>query len=144
MTMLLPAGAGAKGYKAMNFSGVGTEYPAIQDIMKYMIDTGKSQTDKAMVGSTLYNRGVLNAMLVAEALRTAQEKTGKKVLTGEDMRIGLESLDLTADRLKEIGMEGFAHPMKITCEDHAGSEPVFIQQCGTGPSGTRSPTGSSR
>ncbi len=121
-------GSGAKGYKALNFSGVGTEYPGIQDILKYVVDPGKTQTEKAMVGSTLYNRGVLNSMIIAEAIRTAQEKTGKKVLTGEDMRIGLESLNLTAERLKEIGMDGFAHPMKVTCEDHAGSEPVFIQQ----------------
>lgn len=121
-------GAGAKGYKAMNFSGVGTDYPAIQDIIKYVVDAGKSQTDKATIGSTLYNRGVLNALIVAEGIRSAQLKTGKKLLTGEDMRIGLESLDLTADRLKEIGLEGFAYPMKVTCDDHGGSHPVFIQE----------------
>ena len=30
-------------------------------------------------------------MLIAEAIRTAQKITGKKVVTGEDVRRGLES-----------------------------------------------------
>ncbi|MBS8262687.1 ABC transporter permease [Roseibium polysiphoniae] len=121
-------GEGAKGYKAMNFSGVGSDYPAIQDIKKLVVDAGKSQTDPESIGSTLYNRGVLNSVIIAEGIRAAQQLTGKKVITGEDMRAGLETLDLSNERLAELGLTGFAHPMKVTCEDHAGSHPVFIQQ----------------
>lgn len=121
-------GAGAKGYKALNISGLGTDYPALADIKKLVVDARKSQTTEANFGNVLYNRGVLNSVLMAEAIRTAQEKTGKTVLTGEDVRIGLESLNITAERLEEIGLAGFAHPMKVTCEDHAGSHPVYIQE----------------
>lgn len=121
-------GAGAKGYKALNISGLGTDYPALADIRKLVVDARKSQTTEANFGNVLYNRGVLNSVLMAEAIRTAQEKTGKTVLTGEDVRIGLESLNITAERLEEIGLAGFAHPMKVTCEDHAGSHPVYIQE----------------
>lgn len=121
-------GAGAKGYKALNISGIGTDYPALADIKKLVVDARKSQTTEANFGTVLYNRGVLNGVLIAEAIRTAQEKTGKKVLTGEDARIGLEALNLSEDRLKEIGLAGFAHPMKVTCEDHTGSHPVYIQE----------------
>ncbi|MBD8893818.1 ABC transporter substrate-binding protein [Roseibium litorale] len=121
-------GEAAKGYKAMNFSGVGSDFKALDDIKKLVIDAGKSQTEPSSFASTLYNRGVLNSVIIAEAIRNAQEKTGKKALTGEDMRIGLESLNLTAERLAEIGLPDFAHPMKVTCEDHAGSHPVFIQE----------------
>ena len=39
----------------------------------------------------LYDRGVYNSMLIAEAIPTAQKVTGKKVVTGEDVRRGLES-----------------------------------------------------
>ena len=46
-------------------------------------------------------------MLIAEAIRTAQKMTGKKVVNGEDVRRGLENLNIDAARLKEIGMEGF-------------------------------------
>ena len=125
------AGAGgtaAKGYKALNFSGVGSDYKALEDIQKLLIDAGKSETPPESMASTLYNRGVLNSVIIAEGIRTAQQLTGKKVITGEDMRMGLEALNLTAERLKELGLEGFAHPMKVTCKDHAGSHPVFIQE----------------
>jgi branched-chain amino acid transport system substrate-binding protein len=121
-------GTGAKGYKALNISGLGTDYPALADIKKLVVDARKSQTTEANFGTVLYNRGVLNGVLIAEAIRTAQEKTGKTVLTGEDARIGLEALDLSEERLKEIGLAGFAHPMKVTCEDHTGSHPVYVQE----------------
>ncbi len=37
---------------------VGTNYPAIQDILKHVVDKGKSQTPKDKVGENFYNRGV--------------------------------------------------------------------------------------
>ena len=47
--------------------------------MKYVVDKGMSQTAKDKVGENLYNRGVYNSMLIAEAVRNAQKLTGKKV-----------------------------------------------------------------
>jgi len=45
--------AGAKGYLSLNFNAVGTNYPAIQDILKHVI--GKdSQTPKEKVGENLF------------------------------------------------------------------------------------------
>ena len=124
-----PAGAGAKGYKSVNFHGTGNGFPAIQDIIKHVVDKGKSQVkDKSKVGENLYNRGVINSVLMAEAIRTAQQITGKKAITGAEMRVGLENLDLTAERLKEIGLEGFTNPIRVTCKDHAGAHPIYIQQ----------------
>src|SRR5271154_1047182 len=38
-----PAGGSAKGYSSLNFSGVGQNFSAIQDILKYVVDKGKSQ-----------------------------------------------------------------------------------------------------
>ena len=38
---------------------VGTNYPAIQDILKYVVDKGKSQVaSKDKVGENFYNRAV--------------------------------------------------------------------------------------
>ena len=56
----------------------------------------------------LYNRGVYNSVLIAEAIAKAQKITGKKVVTGEDVRRGLENLNLDAARFKALGLEGFA------------------------------------
>ncbi len=126
---LRPVGETGKGYLAANFSGVGQDYPVIQDIIKHVVDPGKSKVgSKDDVGTVLYNRGVANAVIVAEAIATAQKLSGKAQITGVEMRDGLENLKLDAARLAELGLEGFMAPIIGSCEDHAGSGPVFIQQ----------------
>jgi branched-chain amino acid transport system substrate-binding protein len=122
-------GAPGKGYIAANFSGIGTDFPALQDVIKHVVDAGKSQIkDKGDVGNVLYNRGLFNAVIVAEAIAAAQKATGKSVITGADMRVGLEKFDLSAARLKELGLEGFAAPIKGSCKDHEGAGGVYLQQ----------------
>jgi len=68
------------------------------------------------------------AVLMAEAIRTAQKTTGKAEVTAEDVRAGFEALDLSAERLKEIGLEGFTTPIKLSCDDHSGHHGVYVQQ----------------
>jgi branched-chain amino acid transport system substrate-binding protein len=122
-----PTGAEAKGYSSLDLNAVGTNFPAIQDILKYVVDKGKSQVgSKDKVGENFYNRAVLNSVIIAEAIRTAQQITNKKQVNGEDVRRGLESLNITAARLKEIGLENFASPMKVTCSDHNGHGGISI------------------
>ncbi len=123
-----PVGSTGKGYLAANFSGVGADFPALQDIKKYVVDAGKSQVDPEKIGDVLYNRGLFNAVIIAEAIKAAQEKSGKKAITGEDMRDGLELFDLSDARLKELGLEGFTGAIKGSCKDHEGAGAVFIQQ----------------
>ena len=116
-----PAGPEAKGYSSLDLNAVGTDFPVIQDILKYVVDKGKSQiTSKDKVGENFYNRAIWNSVLIAEAIRNAQKITGKKVVNGEDVRRGFEALDITPARMKELGMEGFAAPVKLSCADHNG------------------------
>jgi branched-chain amino acid transport system substrate-binding protein len=122
------AGAAAKGFKTLNWHAVGAKFPVVQDIKKYVTDKSLTQTDKAHLGEVLYNRGIYNSMLIAEAIRNAQKITGKKVVTGEDVRRGLETLDVDKARLKEIGMDGFTDPVKLTCADHNGHFAAFMQE----------------
>ncbi|MEE9376023.1 MAG: ABC transporter substrate-binding protein [Rhizobiaceae bacterium] len=117
-----------KGYLAANFTGIGTSFPALQDVKKLVVDAGNSQTPADKVGDVLYNRGLFNAVLVAEAITTAQKMTGKKAITGADMRAGFENINLTAQRLKELGLENFTGAIKGSCADHEGGGAVFIQQ----------------
>jgi branched-chain amino acid transport system substrate-binding protein len=121
-------GAEAKGYKALNFHQSGANFPVIQDVIKHVVDKGFSKVPKEKVGENLYNRGVYNSMLIAEAIRTAQTITGKKVVTGEDVRKGFEALNITEARLKAMGMEGFAAPVRVTCNDHNGHHKVFVSE----------------
>ena len=123
-----PAGPGAKGYLALSFNQTGTNFPLMQDILKHVVDKGKSLLPKEKVGETLYNRGVVNSIIIAEAIRNAQRISGKAQITGEDMRRGLETLVITAARLKELGAEGFAAPMKVSCQDHNGHNAAFMAQ----------------
>jgi branched-chain amino acid transport system substrate-binding protein len=122
-------GNAAKGYRGATFTSSGTNFPVFKDIMKHAIDTGKTQTtDKATIGHSLYNRGMANAIVVAEAIAIAQKMTGKKNITGADMRKGLENINLTPARMKELGLGDMMIPMKATCKDHAGSHPVIMTQ----------------
>ena len=79
-------------------------------------------------GGTLYDHGVYNSMLIAEAIASAQKITGHKVVTAEDVRRGLETIDLDDARLKAIGLAGFASPFKVTCADHNTHGATFVQQ----------------
>jgi len=123
-----PAGAAGKGYLSLNLHGVGASYPAIKDIQKYVVDKGKSQVDKSKVGENLYNRGVYNSVLIAEAIRNAQKITGKKVVNGADVRRGLETLSISEARWKELGLPSFAAPLQVTCADHNGHHAAYMQQ----------------
>jgi branched-chain amino acid transport system substrate-binding protein len=122
-----PAGPAGKGYLSLNFNGVGTNFPAIQDIQRLVIGKN-SQTDPKAVGENFYNRGVMNAAVIAEAIRNAQKITGRKDITGDEMRRGLETLQITAARWKEIGLDGFAAPIHVTCTDHNGHGSAYVQQ----------------
>jgi branched-chain amino acid transport system substrate-binding protein len=125
---VVPAGDGAKGYKGATFHAPGTNFKVHADIVKYVYDKGKGAAKKEEMGQPLYNRGVVNAMFSAEAIRTAMTKYGNKVLTGEQVRWGFENLNLTDAALDKLGMKGFTHPVKVTCEDHEGNGPGLIQQ----------------
>src|SRR6516164_64606 len=122
-----PAGELAKGYATLNFSGVGQNFPAIQDVLKYVVDKGKSQVvSRSRVGENLYNRGVMNAVLIAEAIRAAQQLTGKKKVSGEDVRRGLETLQISEARWTELGLPGFAAPINLSCRDHNGHNGIYL------------------
>ena len=125
---VIPAGDGAKGYKGATFHAPGTNFKVHADIVKYVYDKGKGAGKKEEMGSPLYNRGIVNAMFSAEAIRTAMKGAKGQAPTGEQIRWGFENLNLTEKRLDEIGMKGFTHPIKVTCEDHEGSGPVLIEQ----------------
>ena len=122
------AGEGAKGFKTLNWHATGTNFPALQDVIKHVVDKGLSKASKEKVGEVLYNRGIYNSMLIAEGIRNAQKLTGKKVVTGEDVRRGLETINLDPARLKELGLEGFTSPIALSCTDHNGHRAAFVQE----------------
>jgi branched-chain amino acid transport system substrate-binding protein len=123
-----PAGDQAAGYKALMLQHGAGKFPVHTDIEKYLYAKGQGSSEPDRVGEVLYNRGMVNAMLGVEAIRTAQEKFGNKPLTGEQVQWGLEHLNLTAGRIKELGFEGMLRPVAITCADHEGARTARVQQ----------------
>jgi branched-chain amino acid transport system substrate-binding protein len=127
---VVPAGDAAKGYIAAGFNVSGTNYPVIKEIQKYVYGKGKGDMDdKSRIGSIYYNRGVVFSMITAEAVRVAQNRFGKgQPMTGEQVRWGLENLNIDEKRLKELGAVGFMQPLKVSCLDHEGGGQVKFQQ----------------
>jgi branched-chain amino acid transport system substrate-binding protein len=115
-------GEGAKGYNALALNTAGTQPKVIQDILKLVHDKGQGTGPKDEVGSVLYTRGVIIQALSIEAVRRAQERFGKgKVMTGEQVRWGLENLALDDKKLASLGLTGVIRPISTSCADHMGS-----------------------
>ena len=121
-------GDGAKGYNALALNTSGTQPKVIQDILKYVHGKGQGTGPKDEVGSVLYTRGVIIQVLGIEAVRRAQERFGKgKVMTGEQVRWGLENLALDQKRLDALGLAGVMRPISTSCADHMGSSWARVQ-----------------
>lgn len=125
----IPAGAAAKGYTSMAFNTPGN-YPLLDEIREKIYGAGKgnlSSTDD--IGSAYHLRGITAAILWTEALATAQEKFGKgEVMNGEQMRWGLENLDIDLERQTELGAAHLFPPIKTSCTDHEGTGAAKVQQ----------------
>jgi branched-chain amino acid transport system substrate-binding protein len=127
---VIPAGSAAKGYIAAGFNLPGTNFPVMQDILKNVYGKGKGEMDdKSRIGSIYHTRGVVAGIVTTEAIRAAQGRYGKgKSITGEQMRWGLENLNIDDKRLKELGAIGLMAPLKVSCLDHEGGGAVkFLQ-----------------
>ena len=116
-------GEGAKGYNALALQhGSDRNAKVVQDIIKYVHDKGQGSGPKDEVGSVLYMRGLIIQMLGVEAVKRAQERFGKgKVMTGEQVRWGLENLALDQKKLDALGFAGVMRPVSTSCQDHMGS-----------------------
>ena len=115
-------GDGAKGYNALALNTSGQQPKVIQDILKHVHAKGQGTGPKDEVGSVLYTRGLIIQMFAVEAVRRAQERFGKgKVMTGEQVRWGLENLALDQKRLDALGFSGVLRPISTSCQDHMGS-----------------------
>ena len=125
---VLPAGPAAKGYISAGFHPSGDNFSVIQDIRKHVYAKDNGNLNEERIGTIYYNRGVIHGIVNTEAIRSAQNIHGKKSLTGEQVRDGIEALNITEARLKELGADGLMAPIKITCRDHEGGGAVKFQQ----------------
>ena len=125
---MVSAGEAAMGFICAIWHGTGTHFPLIQDILTYVYARGKGAGPQGDVGTTRWNTGVVRALLMTEAIRTAMRHFGHQPLTGAQVQWGLDHLSLTAARLKELGVEGLLPPLTLSCRDHEGGGGVKFQQ----------------
>jgi branched-chain amino acid transport system substrate-binding protein len=116
-------GAGAKGYNAIMMQhGAEKNADVIKETLTKVHGKNQGTGPKDEVGDVLYMRGMMSAMLAVEGVRAAQERYGKgKVMTGEQVRYGLENLDLTQAKLDALGFKGVMRPISTSCKDHMGA-----------------------
>ena len=125
---VIPAGKAAVGYVAAGFHPSGADFPAIQEILDKVHGAGKGHISPQRIGTIYYNRGLIAAVITTESIRIAQGKFGAKPLTGEEIRWGIENLDLTEARIEELGVGGLMSPIKVSCADHEGGGAVKFQE----------------
>ncbi|MBA3031553.1 MAG: ABC transporter substrate-binding protein [Gammaproteobacteria bacterium] len=121
-------GEAAKGYNALTLQhGVELNAKVTKDVLALVHGKGQGTGPKDEVGSVLYMRGLISAMLGIEGVKQAQERYGKgKTMTGEQVRWGLENLDLTQQKLDGLGFAGVMRPVSTSCLDHMGSSWVRV------------------
>jgi branched-chain amino acid transport system substrate-binding protein len=114
---------GAKGYNAVALMhGADFQAKIVKDILATLHNKDQGTGPKEEVGTVLYLRGAMSAMVGIEAIRAAQERFGKgKVVTGEQVRWGLENLELTQAKLDALGFTGVLRPISTSCNDHMGA-----------------------
>jgi len=114
---------GAKGYNAVTIQhGAEPNSDIVKTLLTQLHSKGQGTGPKEEVGQVLYLRGVMSAMIGIEGIRAAQERFGKgKVMTGEQVRWGLENLNLTQAKLDALGFKGVMRPITTSCMDHMGA-----------------------
>ena len=117
-----PAEMASKGYNGIALGHSDEkDFPVHKEMVQLLYEKGQGTAkDKNQVGSVLYNRGMISAMLTVEAIKQAQSKYGKRVVTGEEVRWGAENLNLDAGKIKALGFGDMVQPLKTSCDDHEG------------------------
>jgi branched-chain amino acid transport system substrate-binding protein len=119
----IEAGGGfgaAEGYYAMQFAGVGKDYPVLNEIREMYKKEGKP-APKEMDSTVYYNRGILHVALHIEAIRNALKAKPDGKITGADVKAGFE-------KISNFTLGGLVPPLKITPQDHEGGGLVQIWQ----------------
>src|SRR5437867_374156 len=110
----------AEGYYAMQFAGVGKDYPVLNEIREMYKKQGKP-APKEMDSTVFYNRGVLIGALHVEAIRNALKAKPDGKITGDDVKKGFE-------KINNFTLGGLVPPLKITPQDHEGGGLIQIWQ----------------
>ncbi|MEM8790163.1 MAG: ABC transporter substrate-binding protein [Pseudomonadota bacterium] len=129
---MVPAGDAAKGTYVVANAVPGRDFPLIADMYKTLYEDSNvgNMANPDRVGTVYYNRGVGAAVMWIEALKNAQEMSGKvgKAVVGSEFRDGYEALNMTPEKLEEIGITGMVAPFQLSCAKHDGAGKFRMMQ----------------
>ena len=128
---MFPAGDSATGTYAMANALPGKSFPLVQAIEEQVYGAGKGNlAEPSRIGTVYWNRGLGAAVMWVEALKNAQEMHGKvgQAVTGAEFRAGYEALNMTAERLEELGIGGMLSPFELSCSKHEGARAFAMMQ----------------
>jgi len=114
----------AEGYSALQFAGVGEDYPVLKEIREMYKKEGKPEP-KEMKESVYYNRGVFLAAIHVEAIRNALKAKPDGKITGADVKAGFE-------KIRDFTLGGLVPPLEVTATDHEGGGLVQVWQVSGG------------
>ena len=118
-------GDAAKGYSGLVATGEGGK--VLDDVKKFVHDKNQGTGPIEELNTSLYNRGLVSAALAVEAVRSAQQRFGKgKVMDGEQIRWGLENLNMDQKRLSALKLDTIMKPLSTSCFDHEGSRSARV------------------
>ncbi len=128
---MVPAGDAAKGTFVVANAVPGRDFPLVKSILDKVYGAGKGNMENPdRVGQVYWNRGLGAAVMWAEAIRNAQRihnKEGQPV-TGAEFRDGYEAINMTPERLEELGITGMVAPFALSCEKHDGAGEFRMMQ----------------
>ncbi|MFT7594336.1 MAG: branched-chain amino acid transport system substrate-binding protein [Paracoccaceae bacterium] len=115
-----------KGYKSISYSFPQLDSAVMADIKKHVVDAGNSESNAEEMQGVFYGRGIVISMILAEGIKAAQDNFGVGEINAEQLRWGLENLNITEARLAELGMSGMVAPFSTSCADHTGHSGGWI------------------
>lgn len=121
------AGDRAIGAHTANYHSVGRDFPVIQELLEKVHKTGKGNLETERVGTAAYNRGIITAIVITEAMRNALKTSGAP-LDGKKVRDGYRQINLNAARIKELGATGMMPELVFSDKYHGGMDAQVFQK----------------
>lgn len=110
-------GEDAAGYRAISYNAPNPDAPVLAAIREHVSD---SQAGEGEMDWVFYQRGLVISMLLAEGITAAQAEYDTAVVSPQQLRWGLENINLTQERIDELGFTGMIAPFSTSCADHTG------------------------
>jgi branched-chain amino acid transport system substrate-binding protein len=106
---MVQAGEAAIDFICVTFLGTGTDFPLIQAMRQYVYARGKGPGPEGDIGTDRWKRGVLDAVVVTEGIRTAMRHFGNQPLTGAQVQWGSSTSPSLPHRSRSWGQTGCSH-----------------------------------